>query len=98
VLCALACELHSPGVGCLDLDKEAKPWLAHGYTPEGQDFDDPIHFVRGRFLIGAGPRLELLVANADASPVKATPPAAPKSIIRHPWPRASTKVSSSRAI
>jgi methylmalonyl-CoA/ethylmalonyl-CoA epimerase len=72
VLWALACEFHHLGVACLDLDKEAKPWLALGYASEGPDFDDPIQLVRGRFLIGAGPRLELLVATGDASPAKTT--------------------------
>lgn len=71
MLSALACEFHHLGVACLDLDKEAKPWLALGYAPEGPDFEDPRQLVRGRFLVGAGPRLELLIATAEASPVKA---------------------------
>lgn len=36
-----------------------------GYEPERPDFYDPIQGVHGRFLIGGGPRLELLRNHAE---------------------------------
>lgn len=65
----LGCKFHHLGVACLDLDKEAKPWIAVGYRPEGPDFEDPTQQVRGRFLAGVEPRLELLIATTPTSPV-----------------------------
>jgi methylmalonyl-CoA/ethylmalonyl-CoA epimerase len=53
-------EFHHIGVACLDLDNEATVFEALGYVQEGADFEDPIQGVCGRFLVGAGPRLELL--------------------------------------
>ena len=52
---------HHIGVACRDLDSEARRFAALGYTQEGPDFTDPIQGVSGRFLIGGGPRLELLI-------------------------------------
>lgn len=34
--------------------------LALGYQPDGADFTDPAQGIRGRFVVGPGPRLELL--------------------------------------
>jgi len=53
-------EFHHIGVACLDLDTEASAFGALGYAQEGADFEDSIQGVSGRFLVGAGPRLELL--------------------------------------
>ena len=53
-------EFHHIGVACRSLDREAHPLLGMGYRPEGEDFEDPMQGVRGRFLVGPGPRLELL--------------------------------------
>lgn len=55
-------KFHHLGVACRDLDGEEKILSALGYQREGVDFEDPIQGIRGRFLIGPGPRLELLVA------------------------------------
>lgn len=52
---------HHIGVACRDLDSETKRFSVLGYQPEGADFTDPIQGVSGRFLIGGGPRLELLI-------------------------------------
>ena len=71
MLSKLGGKFHHLGVACLDLDKESKPWVTLGYRPEAPDFEDTIQQVRGRFLIGAGPRLELLVATTPTSPVTA---------------------------
>lgn len=53
---------HHIGVACLNLDREAERFAVLGYRAEAPDFEDPIQGVRGRFLVGAGPRMELLVS------------------------------------
>lgn len=53
---------HHVGVACRDLDSESKRFSLLGYTPEFPDFTDPIQGVTGRFLIGGGPRMELLMS------------------------------------
>jgi len=58
----LGLEFHHVGVACRDLDLEARPFLALGYRPEGDDFVDTTQGIRGRFLGGLSPRLELLTA------------------------------------
>ena len=67
----LNCKFHHLGLACADLDREARPWLDLGYRNEAQDFEDPIQKVRGRFLIGPGPRLELLTPLSVDSPITA---------------------------
>jgi methylmalonyl-CoA/ethylmalonyl-CoA epimerase len=52
---------HHLGVACRDLDAEERVWTSLGYVRERDDFEDPRQQIRGRFLIGPGPRLELLV-------------------------------------
>ena len=52
---------HHIGVACRNLDQEEQRYRDLGYTREGSDFTDPIQGILGRFLIGGGPRLELLV-------------------------------------
>ena len=56
---------HHIGVACRDLGTETRRLAALGYAVEGPDFEDPIQGVKGRFLSGAGPRLELLVPLAQ---------------------------------
>lgn len=51
---------HHIGVACRDLDSEARRFASLGYTAEFPDFTDPVQGVTGRFLIGGGPRMELL--------------------------------------
>lgn len=62
-------EFHHLGVACRDLDVEERAWSAMGYVREGTDFEDPIQRVRGRFIVGPGPRLELLMPLASGSPL-----------------------------
>jgi methylmalonyl-CoA/ethylmalonyl-CoA epimerase len=51
---------HHLGLACSNLDAETS-WLeVLGYRREGEDFVDSVQGVVGRFLTGAGPRLELL--------------------------------------
>lgn len=53
---------HHFGIACRDLDIESGVYETLGYTKEREDFVDPIQGVQGRFLVGGGPRLELLTA------------------------------------
>jgi methylmalonyl-CoA/ethylmalonyl-CoA epimerase len=52
---------HHLGVACRDLERESGVYAAIGYAPESGDFEDPRQGIKGRFLAGPGPRLELLV-------------------------------------
>lgn len=63
--------LHHLGVACRDLDAEECAWLALGWMREGEDFEDTIQAVKGRFLIGPGPKLELLSPLRPGSPIDA---------------------------
>ena len=67
MLTELSARFHHIGVACRDLDAETAVWIGLGYRVEGADFEDPLQRVRGRFVIGAGPRLELLVGTSDDS-------------------------------
>jgi methylmalonyl-CoA/ethylmalonyl-CoA epimerase len=58
---------HHVGVACRNLDAEAAAFGMLGYQVEGEDFVDPGQGIRGRFLVGPGPRLELLVALQGSS-------------------------------
>jgi methylmalonyl-CoA/ethylmalonyl-CoA epimerase len=60
-------EFHHIGVACKDLDAETEKLKILGYSIEGDDFIDPIQGVKGRFLTGQTPRLELLVPLAGDS-------------------------------
>jgi methylmalonyl-CoA/ethylmalonyl-CoA epimerase len=53
-------EFHHIGVACKDIESETKISMNLGYEIEGEDFIDPVQGVSGRFLVGGGPRLELL--------------------------------------
>jgi methylmalonyl-CoA/ethylmalonyl-CoA epimerase len=53
-------DFHHVGLACRDLDLEAAGLRLLGYREEGADFEDPTQGIRGRFLSGPGPRLELL--------------------------------------
>ena len=51
---------HHLGLACRDLDREAAGLEALGYASEGADFADARLGIRGRFLVGGGPRIELV--------------------------------------
>jgi methylmalonyl-CoA/ethylmalonyl-CoA epimerase len=51
---------HHIGIACRDLDLEAAALSALGYHAESDDFTDPRQGIRGRIVVGPGPRLELL--------------------------------------
>jgi methylmalonyl-CoA/ethylmalonyl-CoA epimerase len=67
----LGCDFHHLGVACRDLDAEEQSWAFLGYRRDTADFHDPRQKVSGRFLVGPGPRLELLVGTSQESPVAA---------------------------
>lgn len=56
---------HHIGVACRDLDAETRRLSPLGYRVEGTDFFDPLQGIHGRFLVGNGPRLELIVQAAN---------------------------------
>jgi methylmalonyl-CoA/ethylmalonyl-CoA epimerase len=58
---------HHVGVACRDLDAETEAFGVLGYQPEGVDFVDDGQGIRGRFMVGPGPRLELLVGLPGSS-------------------------------
>ncbi|MEW9617720.1 VOC family protein [Shinella sp. S4-D37] len=60
MLDSLDCHFHHLGVACRDIEQEARSWLRLGYKKETEIFVDPTQRVRGQFLVGVGPRLELL--------------------------------------
>ena len=51
---------HHVGYACRNIDREMAAFTALGYEQEGPSFEDPIQGVRGVFMIGPGPRIELL--------------------------------------
>ena len=60
---------HHLGVACRSVDAELQSWVRLGYQPEGEVFEDPIQKIRGVFVVGCGPRLELLEPAGEGSPV-----------------------------
>ncbi len=62
-----ALDFHHFGVACRNLDEQERVYAVFGYTRERDDFTDPIQGVSGRFLVGGGPRMELLVALENSS-------------------------------
>ena len=60
---------HHIGVACRDLEKEARSLRLLGYQVEGQHFLDPVQKIRGCFLVGPGPRMELLTPVDESSPI-----------------------------
>lgn len=56
---------HHVGVACVDIHAEATRLASLGYSIEGPEFTDRIQGVRGIFLAGQAPRLELLESLAD---------------------------------
>lgn len=51
---------HHVGVACTDIAAEQTRLAGLGYTAEGEPFVDPKQGVRGQFVAGQAPRLELL--------------------------------------
>ncbi len=55
-------DFHHLGVACQSVADEAQTWATFGYRPEGDPFVDEAQGIRGRFMTGGGPRIELLEA------------------------------------
>lgn len=55
-----ALQFHHIGVACRSIATEKSIWQGLGYQQEGQAFSDPLQGVNGLFMIGVGPRIELL--------------------------------------
>ncbi len=72
-------EFHHLGVACRDIDAEAGLLRPLGYADEGEAFVDPLQGIRGRFVVAAGLRLELLESLPDSPTLD-------------PWLRAGTKI------
>ena len=53
-------EFHHLGVACRNIEKDCAVWFDLGYQQEGEVFIDEFQGIRGMFINGAGPRLELL--------------------------------------
>lgn len=51
---------HHIGVVSTNLDRDMVAFACQGYTRAGEDFEDPVQGIQGRFLEGPGPRLELV--------------------------------------
>ncbi len=71
---------HHIGVACRSIDKELNQFAALGYVVEGPRFVDPRQGIRGQFVCGAAPRLELLEALDEEGGVLA------------PWMRSGIKL------
>src|SRR5436190_19227922 len=51
---------HHLGIATESIEIDARAYAALGYESESEKFVDPMQGVRGLFLNGGGPRLELL--------------------------------------
>ena len=60
---------HHVGVACTDIAAEIQRLECLGYVKEGNEFVDTVQGVRGIFLSGQAPRLEILEPLDDASGV-----------------------------
>ena len=67
----LQLRFHHVGVACTDLEKETRQFASLGYSREGEDFEDPRQGIRGRFLSGQLPRIELLAPLEDSKVLEA---------------------------
>lgn len=60
---------HHLGLACRSIEAELLTWTQLGYCAEGDVFEDPIQKIRGVFVVGCGPRLELLEPAGTGSPL-----------------------------
>lgn len=69
LLSDLGLDFHHIGLACRKIDDDIRQWTALGYSVETAVFEDPAQGIRGVFLTGPGPRLELLEDLPGASSV-----------------------------
>ena len=74
-----ALKFHHVGVACKDLEQETAKLSILGYRAAGKEFLDPLQGVRGRFLSGQFPQLELLVSTGEHG-------------VLDPWLKSNTKL------
>lgn len=60
---------HHIGLACRDLEAGTAVQALFGYWPDGEIIEDLLQKVRLRFLVGGGPRLELLTPLSVDLPV-----------------------------
>lgn len=51
---------HHIGYATASIERELSAFALLGYRPEGEGFTDPVQGVSGCFVVGPGPRIELL--------------------------------------
>lgn len=51
---------HHIGYATASIEREMATFALLGYRPEGEGFSDPVQGVSGCFVVGPGPRIELL--------------------------------------
>jgi methylmalonyl-CoA/ethylmalonyl-CoA epimerase len=51
---------HHLGIACASIEQERQTWMLLGYRDEGLPFVDELQGIRGQFMVGSGPRVELL--------------------------------------
>jgi methylmalonyl-CoA/ethylmalonyl-CoA epimerase len=60
---------HHIGLATRDIDAEALRLASLGYQQEGPDFEDEGLGIRGRFVVGVGPRIELVAPFGARDPL-----------------------------
>jgi methylmalonyl-CoA/ethylmalonyl-CoA epimerase len=60
-------DFHHFGLACTDISLMAQEYMRFGYRTEGQEFIDETQQIRGLFIVGGGPRLELLQAHHNST-------------------------------
>ena len=89
--------IHHLGVACTDIKADGAQLELLGFTREGDDFEDHNQGIRGRFLVGAGLRLELL-EDLEGSGVLAPWLAARTKIYHHAYETADLDTSLERLL
>lgn len=59
-------QFHHLGIACESIAGDRATWELLGYSPEGVEFVDPGQGIRGLFMTGGGPRIELLEPFEDS--------------------------------
>ena len=65
----LDAEFHHIGVACKDFEQEQARFALLGYRQESPDVHDPVQRVHVRFLVGGGPRMELVCGDGQLGPL-----------------------------
>lgn len=60
---------HHIGVASRSFARDRSAFEAMGYVDEGEIFEDPIQKIKGLFMIGGGPRVELVTPSSESEGV-----------------------------